>query len=246
MILRFVSGAELSLGATALAAPASVPLPVRALTPPLSIRSYRPGDRAAIRRLCCDTGYLGKPVDELFQDRELFADLFTNAYLDFQPRWALVAEAEGRVVGYLLGAVSPYFDFFLMRSGFVTTLKMLLRLSSGRYSAHPPSRRFVRWLLTAGYREQPKHPANAAHLHCDLEREYRGRGVMRRLWEVYEERLRRFGVNRCYGSFFSHPKRRPEAVYARYGFSVFDRRRTSLFQPAIEDPVDVVCVQKTI
>ncbi len=247
MILRFVSGADVSLRATGgLVAPVPVTIPVEIVGTALSIRSYRPADRAAIRRLCCDTGYLGNPVDDLFQDRELFADLFTNAYLKYQPGWALVAEADGRVVGYLLGAVSPYFEVFLMRCGFVTTIKMVLRLLAGRYSRHAPSRRFVGWLLTSGYREQPKHPPDAAHLHCDLEREFRGRGVMRRLWEVYEERLRRFGVTRCYGAFFSHPRRRPEAVYARYGFSVFDRRRTSLFEPAISDPVEVVCVQKSI
>ncbi len=210
------------------------------------IRSYRQSDRGAIQRLCCDTGYLGKPVDALFQDRELFADLFTKAYLDHEPEWALVAEADGRPIGYLLGAVSRHFELVLMRSGFVTAARMLVRLVAGRYSAHRQSRRFVRWLLTAGYREQPKHPPGAAHLHCDIEREFRGRGIMKRLWDVYEERLRLAGIGRCYGSFFSYAGRRPELVYARYGFSEFDRRRTTLFEPEIADPVDIVCVHRTL
>jgi len=214
------------------------------LDKPVRIRPYRESDRASIRRLCCDTGYLGKPVDCLFQDRELFADLFTNAYLDYQPQWALVAECDGQLAGYLLGAVSKRFDFLLMRSGLVTTSKMLLRLAAGRYSGHRRSRLFIWWLLTVGYREQPKHPANAAHLHCDLERGFRGRGILKKLWDVYEERLRLAGVTRCYGAFFSHPRRRPESVYARYGFSVFDRRRTTIFEPEIAEPVEVVCVAR--
>ncbi len=210
------------------------------------IRLYREPDRPAIRRLCCDTGFLGNPVDALFRDRELFADLFTNAYLDCEPDCAFVAEVDGRVVGYLLGAVSKRFDWDLMRSGFCTAVKMVFRLLRGRYAGHPRSGRFVRWLLLSGFAEQPKHPANAAHLHWDLDKGFRGRGVCRRLWEVYEQRLHRAGIKQCYGSFFSYPQRRPEAVYARYGFRVFDRKPTTIFEPEIEGPVEVVCVQKEI
>ncbi|HWI57368.1 MAG TPA: GNAT family N-acetyltransferase [Bacillota bacterium] len=210
------------------------------------IRPYQEADRPAICQLCCETGFLGNPVDPLFQDRQLFADLFTKAYLDYEPEWALVAEVDGRLIGYLLGSVSRHFDLLLMRSGFETTLKMCWRLATGRYAQHPRSRQFIRWLLTAAFREQPSHPAGAAHLHFDLERHFRGRGIGRRLWEVYEQKLQGAGVTRCYGAFFSHSKRRPEAAYARYGFSVFDRRRTTIFEPELTGLVEVVCVQKQI
>jgi ribosomal protein S18 acetylase RimI-like enzyme len=213
---------------------------------PPRIRSYTPADQHDIRRLCCETGCLGQPVDALFQDRELFADLFTKAYLDHQPEWGLVAESDGKVIGYLLGSVCTNFDLLQMRTGFQTTTKMLLRLATGKYASHPRSRRFIRWLLFCGYREQPKHPRDAAHLHFDLAQNYRGRGIGRRLWEEYEKRLKAAGVKSCYGAFFSHPKRRPEIAYARYGFNVFDRRRTTMFEPEILDPVEVVCVAKTL
>jgi hypothetical protein len=42
------------------------------------IRAYRPSDREVIRRLCSDTGFLGQAVAPLFQDSDLFADLFTK------------------------------------------------------------------------------------------------------------------------------------------------------------------------
>ena len=210
------------------------------------IRPYRPRDRPAIRKLCCDTGYLGRPVDALFRDRELFADLFTNAYLDHEPDWALVAEVDGRVIGYLLGAVSRDFELALLRSGFCTATRMIFRLAAGRYASHPRSGRFVRWLLTSGFREQPRHPAHAAHLHWDLDKGFRGRGVCMRLWEIYEAKLRRAGIKRCYGAFFSYPRRRPESVYARYGFSVYDRKPTTIFDPEVPGPVEVVCVHREI
>lgn len=212
----------------------------------IHIRSYREEDRADICRLCCDTGFLGHPVDSLFQDRDLFAELFTRPYLDHEPECAIVAESNGQVVGYLLGSVSRHFALLQLASGFHTAAKMALRLAAGRYADHPRSREFIRWLFTAGFREQPKHPRGAAHLHWDIDKEYRGCGIARRLWQDYQQRLQAADIRKCYGAFFSHPKRRPELVYARYGFNVFDRRRTTLFEPEIADPVEVVCVCKDL
>jgi len=209
------------------------------------LRKYADSDRAAIRRLCCDTGFLGNPIDPVFQDRDLFADLFTAAYLEHEPEWALVAEAEHRVVGYLLGSVSSHFDFVLMRKGFPVAAKMVYNFMTGRYAHHPRSGQFVRWLLTAGYQEQPKHPADAAHFHFDLEERFRGLGIAHRLWHAFEERLRSAGVRECYGSFFSHPGHRPELVYARYGFRVFDRKPTTLFQPEVPG-VELVCMHRKL
>lgn len=213
---------------------------------PVRVRPYQKSDREAFCRLCCETGFLGSPMDPLFQDRELFADLFTRPYLDYEPEWVLVAEAHGQVVGYLTGSVCKHFNVVLLWSGLRTTLKMLLRLAGGRYGRHPRSRRFIRWLLTAGFREQPKHPRDAAHLHIQIDKRYRGRGIARQLWEHYERQLRAIGMTQCYGAFFSYPQRRPEVAYSRYGFTVFDRRRTTMFQPEIREPVEVVCVCKKL
>lgn len=208
------------------------------------VRRYKPEDRAAIRRICCDTGFLGNPIETIFSDREVFADLFTNPYLDYGADWAWVAEDGGRVVGYLLGAVSPSFNFTLMYSGFQTAMKMITRAAKGCYAGHPRSRHFVRWLLTSGYREQPKHPDKAAHLHLNVEKSHRGHGLGLRLWQAFEQQLDRAGIRNCYGAFFSRPRRRPEAVYSRLGFSVFDRKATTIFQPEVSELVEIVCVHR--
>lgn len=208
------------------------------------IRHYKPEDRAAIRSICCDTGFLGNPIEAIFSDREVFADLFTNAYLDYGANSAWVADDGGRVVGYLLGAISSSFNYTLMYSGFQTTMKMITRAAKGCYSGHPRSRHFIRWLLTSGYREQPKHPGNAAHLHLNVEKTHRGHGLGLRLWRAFEQQLESAGVRNCYGAFFSRPRRRPEAAYSRLGFSVFDRKATTIFQPEVIEPVEVVCVHR--
>ncbi|MGH7979279.1 MAG: hypothetical protein ACREE6_07880 [Limisphaerales bacterium] len=208
------------------------------------VRRYRAEDRATIRQICCDTGFLGNPIETIFSDREVFADLFTNAYLDYGADWAWVADDGGKVVGYLLGAISASFNYTLMFSGFQTTVKMIKRAATGYYSAHPRSRHFIRWLLMSGIREQPKHPGNAAHLHLNVERTHRGRGVGLRLWRAFDRQLDDAGIRNCYGAFFSHRRRRPEAIYSRLGFSVFDRKTTTIFQPEITEPVEIVCVHR--
>jgi GNAT superfamily N-acetyltransferase len=210
------------------------------------IRPYCAQDRPAIRRICCDTGFLGNPVETIFTDREIFADLFTEPYLHHESDWAWVAENGEGVIGYLLGSVSPKFQRALLLSGFQTTMKMLARAATGRYTNHPRTKKFIRWLLTSGYWEQPKHPEHAAHLHFDIQKNYRGAGLAWRLWLTYEEKLRAAGVKCCYGAFFSWPKRRPESIYTRFGFSVYDRKPTTIFQPEISEQVEVVCVQKEL
>src|ERR687885_699118 len=72
-----------------------------------TIRTYRSSDRGAVRKLCCDTGFLGMPIDPVFEDRELFADFLTTYYTDHEPESAFVLEIDGEIRGYLLGCRKP-------------------------------------------------------------------------------------------------------------------------------------------
>src|ERR1700720_3673516 len=74
---------------------------------PFLIRGYRRSDREAVRKLCCDTGFLGDPIDPVFQDRELFADFLTSYYTDHEPESSFVLEIDGEIRGYLLGSRKP-------------------------------------------------------------------------------------------------------------------------------------------
>ena len=71
--------------------------------PRIQLRPYRPGDLEAVRRICADTGFLGNPIDPIFEDRELFADYLTGYYTRFEPEALLVCEVDGEVRGYLMG-----------------------------------------------------------------------------------------------------------------------------------------------
>ena len=73
----------------------------------IRVRPYRAHDLQAVRRICADTGFLGKPIDPVFEDRELFADYLTGYYTRFEAEALLVCEVEGEVRGYLMGCRLP-------------------------------------------------------------------------------------------------------------------------------------------
>src|SRR5947208_15066138 len=74
---------------------------------PFTIRSYRKTDRDAVRRLCCQTGFLGTPIDPVYEDRQLFADFLTTYYTDWEPESSFVVEIGGEIRGYFLGSRTP-------------------------------------------------------------------------------------------------------------------------------------------
>ena len=72
-----------------------------------TVRPYRPEDRPLLRAICADTGFLGRPIDPVFEDRELFADYLTGYYTDVEPESTFVCELNGEVKGYLMGSRFP-------------------------------------------------------------------------------------------------------------------------------------------
>src|SRR6478752_10460390 len=93
-----------------------------------SIRGYKASDRVAVRKLCCATGFLGSPIDPVFQDRELFADFLTTYYTDHEPESSFVLEVDGEIRGYLLGSRNPLqHQIYSFQQNIVLFLRALLR-----------------------------------------------------------------------------------------------------------------------
>jgi hypothetical protein len=69
------------------------------------VRDYRPEDRAAVRRICFQTGLMGEPIADQYSDEESFADMMSSYYTDMEPQNASVAELDGKVVGYIFSCL---------------------------------------------------------------------------------------------------------------------------------------------
>jgi predicted N-acetyltransferase YhbS len=69
------------------------------------IRPYQPRDRETVRAISLATAMMGEPASRFWDGDEALADLLTRYHTDFEPGSSFVAEVDGQVVGYLIGAL---------------------------------------------------------------------------------------------------------------------------------------------
>jgi len=179
-----------------------------------------PADWQAARSLCCRTGNGGAPIDPARWP--LFAELWVGPYQRLVPEWTYVAEAGDRVVGYLTGC--PDTAAFRRARWLRATLPLLAAIACGRYAWNADARRTVE--LAFGLRTgmesrlatgMPEGLTRTypAHLHMNVEAEYRRRGIGAALIERYARDLRTAGVPGIHLLCGAEPR----AFYARNGFA---------------------------
>ncbi len=209
----------------------------------LTIRSYRGSDREAVRDLCCQTGFLGKPINPIYEDLELFADFLTTYYTDHEPESSFVVEMNGELVGYLLGSRKPLLNqLYSFYQNVCLFLRALLRYP--RY--HERSRRFILWLLVNGWREVPAAPRCTPHFHINLLPEARKVSTTRALLSAYFGYLYRSGEKRVYGQIVTFESRRGEKMFERYGFRVMNRAEITKYKALFPESVYLSTVIKNL
>lgn len=198
------------------------------------IRPYQASDRARVRHICFVTGYIGDPVEWQWRDAESFANIFTGYYTDAEPESALVAEIEGEVRGYLLGCVDS--------SRAWNPATVVGRQLTGRAIAlRPGTARFV-WralgdvIADAARKRLPpaafSDPRWPAHLHIDLLRDARGRGVGAALVRRWLDTLREAGVPGCHLETVAENT----AAVAFFEAMGFEKRRQPFPAPGLRSP----------
>jgi hypothetical protein len=208
-----------------------------------TIRSYRPTDRGAVRRLCCQTGFLGEPIDPVFQDHELFADFLTTYYTDKEPESSFVLEIDGEIRGYLLGSRKPLWNqFYSFRQNIRLFLRALWRYP--RYDGR--SRRFIRWMISHGWREVPAAPRRTPHFHINLLPDARKMSTTRAVMSAYLSYLYRSGEKHVYGQIVTFQNRRGEKMFERYGFRVLNRAEITKYKAYYPESVYLSTVIKTL
>ncbi len=148
----------------------------------IRIRPYLASDRSAVRRICCDTANAGKPIETLFKERVLGADMLMNYYTDYEPQNLWVAVRENDIIGYLAGTLDAR-----------VAQKIMTRRVFPQAIARAVSRGLLWnsdfWLLLKHNLRLP-HPRRAdvvdlavypAHLHINLTPISRGQGTGKKL-----------------------------------------------------------------
>ena len=210
---------------------------------PYLIRGYRRSDREAVRKLCCDTGFLGEPIDPVYEDRELFADFLTTYYTDHEPESSFVIDLDGEIYGYLLGCRRPLRNQLY---SFWQNISLFLKAAFRCYRYNARSRRFILWTLTNGWREVPAAPRRIPHFHINLLPDARKMSTTRALMSAYLSYLYRCGEKHVYGQIVTFESRRGERMFERYGFKVLNRGEITKYKAYYPESVYLSTVIKNL
>lgn len=214
-----------------------------ALPNDITVRSYRSADRPAIRRLCCETGFLGNPIDPVFEDRELFADYLTSYYTDVEPEAAFVMEQHGEVKGYLLGSRRPLRQQF---HGFFLNLRLFARALARYPRYNKATREFIHWILKNSWREVPAAPRRTAHFHFNVLPEAKGLAGTQAMANLYFDFLRAHGEKAVFGQVVTFKSRRGAKMLERFGFQVVEKREITKYRGWHPEPVYLTTVIKNL
>ena len=206
--------------------------------PDLIIRPFQPSDRQAVLKIGADTAFFGAPVEKYIEDRRIFNDFFYAYYTDVEPQHVWVAEADGKVAGFLAGCVN-------VRSKYGRWLihifpRFAARLVRGGYQIGPLLRRYIRVLISAGLHGDAPHidiKKFPAHLHVNVDAAWRGLGLGHKLMDAYLDQLRFLGVR---GVHLETTSMNEVAcrLYEKIGFHLLDTRPTRMWVGMIDHPVE--------
>ena len=195
------------------------------------MRKAHPKDLAAIARLSHQTLFLGREGPKAFPSETLWGALFVAPYLE-AGCCNLVAEEEGRVVGYILGACAdrPLALAFAKR-----LLWALPRLLLGRFGPPLPHLRYLLRLLRYPGPKAPKD-RYPAHLHIAVDPEAQGHGVGKALLAAFLKCLREKGVPGVQLAT-TRANRAARGLYRAMGFRVYAKRASPFWAPYLGRPL---------
>ncbi len=183
------------------------------------VRPYRPADRAAVRAICFETGLMGDPIASVFGDRESFADVFTGYYTDHEPECCFVVEADGAVLGYLVGTLNARRAYSPERVLAAQALQRLLvlRPSTARFFWQAAIDMVRDGLAGEPRRRAPDLDRYPAHSHFSLLPEARRAPIAAGLYRAFFTLAKQRGCRGVHGEVFAE-NLRAAALHDAMGF----------------------------
>ncbi len=160
------------------------------------IRRYIPADRESVRRISCETADLGRPIESIFSDRRVLADLLTGYYTDYTAGTCWVAQVSGRVIGYLTGCLNTR-HFFGVMAIRIAPLILLESLFRGSFFSRQSRHLFslgIKSLIMGGFSRRIPINEYPAHLHIDIMPAFRRKQIGRQLIEKFFDQCRAAGI----------------------------------------------------
>jgi len=209
--------------------------------PELVIRPYQMKDRNAVLRIGADTAFFGAPIEAYMEDRNIFLEAFYTYYTDIEPEHAWVACADEEVVGFLAGCVDTRLHG--KRYGRFILPQLAGNLLCGKFHFGRQSFGYIRGLLGGWLRGEFTHAdlnKYPAHLHINVDSNWRGHGLGQRLMEAYLGQLRKLGVKGVYLDTTSLNEVACR-LYEKIGFRLLEARPDRFWSKWFGHPVENLC-----
>ena len=209
------------------------------------IRKYRNRDRKSVRKIACDTGFLGEPVECFFDGRDLFADFMTVYYTDFEPESCFVAEKGGKVIGYLIGTKNRK----KMANTFIKNIfpKLFIKTLIGGMYFKRRNLKFFLFVLVSFLKGQfftkidlKKYPAL---FHINLKKDYRNKGQGRILVNNYIEYLKHKNILGVHAATHSGGAGK---FFKKNNFTVLYEKKRSYFSHVTGRDMEYRCYGKVL
>ena len=156
------------------------------------LRGYRDDDLPALYDICLTTGASGQDATDQHSDPALVGHIYAAPYGVLQPEWAMVAEDELGVAGYIVGTPDSNGFAALLERAWWPALRQ--RYASPSTAWTPADRQ--RLAAISRPEINPAHIVSAypAHIHMNLRSRLRGQGVGTGLLQRWIGQARAAGV----------------------------------------------------
>ncbi len=155
------------------------------------IRRAKSGDEPGAYYVCLKTGDYGQDGEPFYrEDPDALGRIFVGPYLAFEPEFSLVAEDEGGVCGYALGALDSRAFYDRYEREWRPGLCAQFPDPAGDPAAWTRVQMAHSWYHHPDYYVPEPYADYPSHLHIDLLPRAQGRGLGRRMMEQLMDRLR--------------------------------------------------------
>lgn len=211
-----------------------------------NVRKYDVKDRAKVRWICCETGFMGDPMEVFFEGRDIFADTWSKYWTDYEPESSLVAEVDGVAVGYLLGCLDTDKQEKIFHQNIQSSL--LRQTLTSPFFLHAKNWRYIRRVVRSWRRGEFNDPMKQviaeypAHLHTNIAPpEFRGKGMGKSLMAAYLEFLRAHQVKGVHLVTTSKNKM-ALSLYYRTGFKKLFAGPLTCYDHVWSEPLEKICL----
>jgi len=201
------------------------------------IRKYKKEDKDSVRKIAYDTALMGESASAFFEDEEIMQDFLTGYFLDYEPESAWVAESQGKVIGYLLGAKDD--QLVNKVAGEKILPKLLIKAVKRGVIFKKKCRAFmvnsIGSLIKGEFKSPIFYHDYPAVLHVNIASGFRGQGIGTKLIAVYLDYLRNLKVK---GVHFATLSDKAALFYEKLGFNLLYKKSRSYLRYVLHKDIN--------